>query len=82
VKSTVRTRFWIEAGLASLCGLLAVLTLFWQDWIEGLTGFDPDEHSGSFEWTIVAGLVLACVVVSLAARAEWRRPRPTIVARA
>lgn len=80
MNSKVRTRFWVEAVLASACGFLAVLTSFWPDWIEELTGFDPDEHSGSVEWTIVAGLALACVVVSLAARAEWRRPRPAVVA--
>ena len=75
MKSNVRARFWVEAGLASLCGFLAVLTLFWRDWIEALTGFDPDHHNGSFEWIIIAGLFLVCVLVSVAARVEWRRPR-------
>ncbi len=42
--SNVRTLFWVEAGLASLCGFLAVLTIFSQDWIEALTGFDPPEN--------------------------------------
>jgi hypothetical protein len=27
---SVRTRFWVEAGLAALTGALFVLTLFWQ----------------------------------------------------
>jgi hypothetical protein len=80
VKSTIRARFWFEAGLTSLCGFLAVLTGFWQDWIEALTGFDPDHHNASFEWMIVAGLFLACILAFFAARAEWRRPRPTVVA--
>jgi hypothetical protein len=80
MKSTVRSRFWLEAGLASLCGFLAILTLFWRDWIEALTGFSPDHHNGSFEWMIVAGLFLVCVLVSFAARAEWRRPKPAVVA--
>ena len=47
--SNVRIRFWVEAGLAALCGFLAILTLFTQDWVEALTGFDPDNHNGSFE---------------------------------
>jgi hypothetical protein len=76
MKASVRARFWLEAGLASLCGVLGVLTLFWRDWIEALTGFDPDHHNGSFEWLIVLGLFLICVLVGAAARAEWRRPRP------
>ena len=73
MKSTVRTRFWAEAVLASAGGLLAVLTLFWRDWIEATTGFDPDRHNGSLEWVIVAGLFLISAAVGLAARAEWRR---------
>jgi hypothetical protein len=76
MKATVRPRFWVEVGLASVCGFLAVLTVFWRDWIEGVTGFDPDHHNGSFEWVIVAGLFLVCGLVALAARAEWRR-RPS-----
>lgn len=79
MKSTVRARFWLEAALASLCGFLAVLTLFWRDWIEALTGFDPDNHNGSFEWMIVAGLLVICVLVGVAARAEWRRSQPVLV---
>jgi hypothetical protein len=77
MKATVRTRFWLEVGLTSLCGFAAVLTLFWRDWIEALTGFDPDHHSGSLEWLIVAALFTSCVLVGFAARAEWRRPQPT-----
>lgn len=73
MKRTVRLRFWLETGLASLTGALAILTLFWRDWIEALTGFDPDHHSGSAEWGIVVGLAVVSVVLFLAARAEWRR---------
>lgn len=75
MKSNVRARFWLETSLASLCGVLAALTLWWRDWIEALTGFDPDHHNGSFEWAIVAGLALLCIAVSVAARTEWRRAR-------
>ena len=75
MEGSVRARFWLEAILASLCGFLAVLTLFWRDWIEGLTGFDPDHRNGSFEWAIVAGLLLLCVVWAIVARAELHRPR-------
>jgi hypothetical protein len=80
MRSNVRVRFWFEAGLASFCGFLAILTLFWRDWIEALTGFDPDHHSGSFEWAIVAGLALTGILVGLAARSEWRRPRAALAA--
>jgi hypothetical protein len=81
MKPTIRARFWIEAGLASLCGFLAILTLFQHDWIEALTGFDPDRHDGSFEWIIVAGLLLVCALFAFAARVEWHRPRLAVAAR-
>ena len=71
----VRARFWLEASLACLFGLVAVLTVFWRDWIEALTGFDPDHHNGSLESAIVGGLAAAAILVGLAARTEWRRPR-------
>jgi hypothetical protein len=75
VKSTVRMRFWVESGLALLSGLLAFLTSLWPDWLEALTGFDPDARSGSFEWMIVGALALAAVLLALTARSEWRRSR-------
>jgi hypothetical protein len=78
--SNVRMRFWLEAGLAALCGFLAILTLFTRDWIEALTGFDPDNHNGSFEWMIVAALFLVCILSSFAARADWRRLRSAALA--
>ncbi len=75
MKPAFRTRLWLELALASTSGLLAVLSMFWLDWLEALTGFDPDEHSGSVEWAVVVLLAFACVAVSLVARAEWRGTR-------
>ncbi|WP_442278781.1 hypothetical protein [Terrabacter sp. 2YAF2] len=71
---TIRTRFWLEACLAGLFGFLSLLTVFWRDWIEATTGFDPDQHGGSVEWMIVAGLLILCLAVSAVARVEWHRP--------
>jgi hypothetical protein len=75
VRPGIRVRFWAEAGLAFLCCFLAVLTVFSHDWIETIFGVDPDHGSGSVEWLVVAGLLVAGVLVSAAARVEWRRPR-------
>ena len=55
-----------------LNGCLTILTLFGNDWIEALTGFDLDAHSGSSERAIVAGLAVISIVVAIAARAKWR----------
>jgi hypothetical protein len=43
--------------LAAFCGILALLTIVWPDWIEALTGFDPDQHDGTVEWLIVIALL-------------------------
>jgi hypothetical protein len=65
-------RFWVEVALASITGVLALLTLIWRDWIEIVFGFDPDHHNGSFEWLIVAVLLAATVVFSVLARRAWK----------
>jgi len=66
-------RFWTESVLASVTGFLTILTLVWRDWVEGVFGFDPDHHNGSFEWELVGVCALATVIFSLLARREWRR---------
>jgi hypothetical protein len=76
MRSKLGASFLIEAGIAALSGCLAIITLFSRDWIEALTGWDPDQHNGSVEWLIVVGLALACGVLAFAARAEWRRLNP------
>ena len=78
MNSNPRLWFWIEAGFATFCGLLAVVTVFWQDWFEALTVYDPDTHDGSVEWIIVIGLLVLCALLSFAARVEWRRTRAAI----
>ena len=77
MSSKVRARFWLETALASLCGFLAVSTVFNREWIEAVTGFDPDHHDGSLEWAIVVGLTLLCLAFAAVARAERRR-RPAV----
>jgi hypothetical protein len=57
----------------ALCaGILGILTIFWHDWIEALTGWDPDHHNGGLEWIVVAGLLVIAVALGLAARHHWR----------
>jgi DMSO/TMAO reductase YedYZ heme-binding membrane subunit len=68
----MRRRFWVESVLASCSGLLFLLTLVWRDWIEEVTGWDPDRHSGALESAIVAALLAVTLAFAAAARAEWR----------
>ena len=62
----------LETAVAAVTGLLGILTIFWHDWIEALTGWDPDHHNGSFEWLIVAFLLAVAAAMGLSARRHWR----------
>jgi len=68
-----RTRFWIEAALATVTGLLAVLTLVWREWIEAVFHVEPDGGSGTLEWLVVGALVAVTCAFAAAARADWRQ---------
>jgi uncharacterized membrane protein len=69
--------FWIEAGLAALTGLLALITPIFPDWIEFVSGWDPDQHDGSVERMIVVGLFVVTIAMVAAAVIEWRRTPAT-----
>jgi len=71
-----RARFWVEAGVSLASGFLLVLTYFVPDWIEAVFRFDPDRHSGSWEWALNAALLATVVAAGVLARIEWRRPAP------
>jgi hypothetical protein len=67
----IKPRAWLartELAVAIAAGLLAIVTAFWHDWIEALTGWDPDHHNGGLEWLIVAVLVAFSLALGLRAR--------------
>jgi hypothetical protein len=66
-------RFWVAGGLATAAGILGVITPFWPDWIETISGWDPDQHNGSVEWLIAAALLIISAAMFAIARFEWRR---------
>jgi hypothetical protein len=43
--------------LAGFCVIFGMLAIFWPEWIEALTGYDPDQHDGVAEWLIVLTLL-------------------------
>ena len=67
--------FWIESIVASVTGVLAIVTIFWRDWIEAVFGVDPDHGNGSAEWLVVAVLAVVTVALTAGARREWLRAR-------
>ncbi len=79
MRRNLSPRFWFAAGLTLVTGVLALITPLWPDWIEFLSGWDPDHHDGSVERRIVFGLFLLTAAFFAAAAVEWRRalrPRP------
>jgi hypothetical protein len=68
----LRLRVRAELAVALAAGVLGILTIFWHDWIELLTGWDPDRHNGGAEWIVAGGLLTVAVMLGLAARHHWR----------
>jgi hypothetical protein len=66
-------RFWFEAITGAVGLVLFVLTLFSREWIEELTGWDPDGGNGSLEILLAVGLLAVSAVSMLAARRDYRR---------
>ena len=69
MRRRIRRLFWVELGLAAITGLLALVTPIFPDWIEFVSGWDPDQHDGSVERLIVVGLFVVAVVLAAAAQA-------------
>jgi hypothetical protein len=67
-----KTRVRVEMAITAVAGILGILTVFWRDWIEALTGWDPDQHNGGAEWLIVAGLLAVAAVMGLVTRRHWK----------
>jgi hypothetical protein len=62
----------IELVLSVLLGALTILTGIWPDWIESLTGWDPDHGDGQAEWLIVLVFAVVTVAVFALARRDLR----------
>lgn len=76
--SGVRRRYWVEIAVSAVAAVLLVLTLITREWIEVLTGVDPDGGSGTLEWALVAGFGVVAVGGIVAAVMERRRVVPAM----
>jgi hypothetical protein len=65
-------RLWLESAASCVCTALALSTVVSRDWIETLTGLDPDRSNGATEWAVVATLALTAIVLALRARRHWQ----------
>jgi hypothetical protein len=68
-------RVRIEILVSALLAAATILTAVWPDWIEGLTGFDPDGGNGSAEWLIVVVLAVITVAAIALTRHDLRVAR-------
>jgi hypothetical protein len=66
-------RFWFEAITGTIGLVLFILTLITREWIEELTGWDPDGGNGSLEVALAVGLLAISAVSIFAARRDYRR---------
>lgn len=78
MKTAVRFRFWLEAVMATITGIMLVLTLLWEDWVEVIFRVSPDGGNGSFERWLVVALSVATITLFIMARSEWRRVRASM----
>lgn len=69
----LRARVSIEVVLAVISAALCVLTLVFPEWIEELTGLEPDAGSGALEWLVAGVFLVAAVVAAVLARRDHRR---------
>ncbi len=68
-------RIFAESTLAIAAAVLAVVTAVNAEWIEWLTGLDPDGGSGALEWTLVGVFAVGAVLAGGLARRDLRRWR-------
>ncbi len=66
-------RFWFEAITGAIGLALFILTLFSREWIEELTGWDPDNGNGSAEILLTVGLLAIAAISFFAARRDYVR---------
>lgn len=67
-----KVRAWLEIAVTLCAAIMGVITIFWHDWIEAITGWDPDQHNGNAEWLIVVGLLVVAGAMGLVARHHWK----------
>ena len=73
MRTAPRRRFWVEAGLAAVAAVTLILTVLRPDWIEAVSGLEPDGGNATVEWLITGALLTVACAAGLLAGHEWRR---------
>ena len=73
MRNSLRPRFYPEAVLGIISGIMFVVTVLNRAWIETIFHVDPDQGQGWVEWLIVGALLVVTLVMAALARYEWRR---------
>ncbi len=73
----LRRRLHLESLLSASFLVLFVVTAVSAEWVEALTGLDPDGGSGVLEWGLTAVLGLCAAASGLLAARDARRLRAT-----
>ena len=68
----LRIRYRVECALAALSSAALLITLVVPDWLEHVTGSEPDGGNGGTEWGIAAGLAAGTALVLMLARRHRR----------
>ena len=68
-------RMSVEGVIAVIAAIVAIVTLIQPQWIERITGLDPDQGSGTAEWLVVAVLALIAVLFAVLAAVTGSRLR-------
>jgi hypothetical protein len=69
----LRRRRRAEMALAVISAVLGIATMLFPEWIEELTGLEPDAGSGALEWIITGAFLVAALLSALLARRDARR---------
>ncbi|HEY2196001.1 MAG TPA: hypothetical protein VGH76_27410 [Actinomycetospora sp.] len=73
MRRRLHQRYRLEVVATVIAAVLALVTLVWADWIELLTGLDPDGGNGELEWLLAAAFAVVAVVCGVLARRDHRR---------
>jgi hypothetical protein len=69
----LRSRASCEMALAGVSFGLFALTLVYPEWIEAVTGFEPDAGSGALEYAVAGALLLVALGSAALAKRDRRR---------